>query len=116
MEAGGQHAAGLRAYDECRQLFATELGCAPGPSLQEIYVQLLRGTSQDDEELSMLFDAVIQLHAESQPSASPLVSGQASERPNASPTTASVAKARHVLSLLLLGVDGDQAPVLALGT
>ena len=113
MGASGQHAAGLRAYDECRRLFAMELGCAPGPSLQKIYLQLLRGTSQDNEELSMLFDAVIQLHTASQTSARPMVSGRASEQHGPSHTTASVAKARHVLSLLLLGVD--QAPELALG-
>ena len=34
MEANGQHAGGLQAYDQCRRLFATELGCAPGPALQ----------------------------------------------------------------------------------
>ncbi len=61
LEAGGQHADGLRAYDHCRRLFVAELGCAPGPGLQKLYVQLLRGANENDEDLSQLFDAVISL-------------------------------------------------------
>jgi len=64
LEASNQHADGLRAYDQCRGLFAHELGCAPGPGLQELYVRLLRGANEDDAELTQLFDAVARLHAQ----------------------------------------------------
>jgi len=62
MEACGHHARGLQAYDQCRTMFATELGCAPGPDLQALYVRLLRGANEGVEELSMLLDAVITLY------------------------------------------------------
>jgi len=62
-EASGQHADGVRAYERCRRLYAAELGCAPGAGLQEAYVRLLRGAHEDDGELSLLFDAVVRLHA-----------------------------------------------------
>lgn len=66
MEANGHHADGLQAYDHCRKVFATELGCAPGPGLQELYVRLLRGANENDEGLSRLLDAVVRLHMVSQ--------------------------------------------------
>jgi len=62
MEACGHHARGLQAYDQCRTMFATELGCTPGPDLQALYVRLLRGANEGDEELSRLLDAVVRLH------------------------------------------------------
>lgn len=64
MEASSRHADGLRAYDQCRGLFAHELGCAPGAPLQELYVRLLRGANENDTELTQLFDAVARLHAQ----------------------------------------------------
>lgn len=64
-EASGQHADGVRAYERCRRLYAAELGCSPGAGLQEAYVRLLRGAHEDDGELSLLFDAVVRLHAAS---------------------------------------------------
>ena len=64
-EASGQHADGVRAYERCRRLYAAELGCAPGAGLQEAYLRLLRGAHEDDGELSLLFDAVVRLHAAS---------------------------------------------------
>ena len=71
MEANGQHAGGLQAYDQCRRLFATELGCAPGPALQGVYTRLLRGANEDNEELSHLLDSVVRLHMASQLGSSP---------------------------------------------
>jgi DNA-binding SARP family transcriptional activator len=62
LETHGQHARGVQTYDRCRSLFAAELGCAPGPGLQALYVRLLRGANEDDEELSQLLDAVVRLH------------------------------------------------------
>ncbi len=66
MESSGQHADGLRVYDDCRRLFAAELGCAPGPALQELYERLLRGADEDSEGLGHLLDAVVRLHLASQ--------------------------------------------------
>jgi DNA-binding SARP family transcriptional activator len=60
--SSGQHADGLRAYDRCRRLFASELGCAPGPGLQELYERLLLEANKEDDELRCLFDAVLRLH------------------------------------------------------
>lgn len=111
MEAGGQHADGLRAYDHCRKLFAAELGCAPGPGLQELYVRLLRGANEDDAELSQLFDAVVRLHAESQlgnrPPSTPLMS----ERRDVKDHAAAVAQACRALDLLLHRVGSGRKQV-----
>ena len=63
VEALGFHAEGLRAYNDCRRVFARELGCAPGRVLQESYVRLLRGANEADGELSHLLDAVVSLHS-----------------------------------------------------
>lgn len=63
VEALGFHAEGLRAYNDCRRVFARELGCAPGRVLQETYVRLLRGANEADGELSHLLDAVVSLHS-----------------------------------------------------
>ncbi len=63
VECLGFHAEGLRAYNDCRRVFARELGCAPGRVLQETYVRLLRGANEADHELSHLLDAVVSLHS-----------------------------------------------------
>lgn len=60
--SSGQHADGLRAFDRCRRLFSSELGCAPGPGLQELYERLLLEANKEDDELRCLFDAVLRLH------------------------------------------------------
>jgi SARP family transcriptional regulator, regulator of embCAB operon len=60
--SSGQHADGLRAYDRCRRLLASELGCAPGPGLQDLYEKLLLDPNDEDDELRCLFDAVLRLH------------------------------------------------------
>ena len=109
MEANGQHADGLQAYDQCRRLFAEELGCAPGPGLQKVYVRLLRGANEDNEELSQLLDAVVRLHMASQlgdgPPAPALDSGISDKIAH----TASVDQAFHALNLLLRSVGGLRA-------
>lgn len=59
----GLHAEGLRAYDECRRLFAAELGCAPGPGVREVFERLLESVRQADHDpLAALVDAVVRLH------------------------------------------------------
>jgi SARP family transcriptional regulator, regulator of embCAB operon len=122
LQARGQHADGLRAYDHCRKLFAAELGCAPGPGLQELYVQLLRGANEDDKDLSQLFDAVVRLHAASGPGLRPamptLVNHQApgNERHDTNDHASSVEQARRTLTQLLRSVGSShQRPNLALG-
>ena len=110
MEDSGQHADGLRAYDDCRRLFAAELGCAPGPSLQAVYVRLLRGANEDNEELSQLFDAVVRLHSASQQDIRPQVgatpTGQRA-RSDASDQAGSVEQACRALDLLMRSVVGS---------
>jgi DNA-binding SARP family transcriptional activator len=119
MEARGQHAEGLRAYDHCRRLFAEELGCAPGPGLQQLYVRLLRGANEDDEGLSRLIDAVVRLHATSQLSADSPEPARNSERRDANAPAASapsVVQARQALEHLLSKAGGDrQHRAVALG-
>ncbi|GAA2499384.1 hypothetical protein GCM10009858_42150 [Terrabacter carboxydivorans] len=59
----GLHAEGLRAYDECRRLFADELGCTPGPGVREVFERLLESVRRvDDDPLAALMDAVVRLH------------------------------------------------------
>ena len=62
-ELRGQHADGLRAYESCRSLFATELGCPPGARVREVFPRLL-GADQNhhEDELDELVDAVFRLH------------------------------------------------------
>jgi DNA-binding SARP family transcriptional activator len=71
MEASGHHARGLQTYDQCRRLFSAELGCAPGPGLQSLYVRLLRGANEDNDELSQLLDSVVRLHMAGQVGSGP---------------------------------------------
>jgi len=61
-DVSGHHAEGLRAYAQCRKVFADELGCAPGPRLQEMYARLLGGPAAADPELEGLIEAVVRLH------------------------------------------------------
>lgn len=116
MEAGGQHADGLRAYNKCRALFAAELGCAPGPGLQDLYVRLLRGANEDDDELSQLFDAVARLHAERLlVSRAPVIPG--GPRPEANNHAHSIEQACTELDRLLHSFGGSRhQPAQGLGT
>ena len=73
MDARGQHADGLQAYDQCRKLFAAELGCAPGPELQALYSRMLQGAHESDDELCRLLEAVVRLHMASRMASGPPV-------------------------------------------
>jgi DNA-binding SARP family transcriptional activator/ActR/RegA family two-component response regulator len=44
LEQNGEHAEALRAFDRCRRIMDKELGCAPGPALQEAQARLLKNT------------------------------------------------------------------------
>lgn len=115
MEAGGHHADGLQAYDQCRRLFAAELGCAPGPNLQKLYARLLQGANEDNDELSQLLDAVVRLHMASQLGAGPPVTALGSGISDAIGQSASVDKAFRSLNLLLRSVGGRNQLAGALG-
>ena len=108
-EATGQHADGLQAYDQCRKLFAAELGCAPGPGLQELYVRLLRGANEDNEELSHLLDAVVRLHLASQLGSGPPVTALGSGISDTIGQTSSVEQAFRAVNLLLRSVGGRRS-------
>ena len=112
LEANGQHADGLRAYNQCRRLFAEELGCAPGPGLQKLYVRLLRGANEDNEELSQLLDAVVRLHLASQLGGGPPASALDSGLSEKIGQTSSVDQAFRALNLLLRNVGGGGAQFL----
>lgn len=101
MEASGHHARGLQTYDQCRRLFAAELGCAPGPGLQKLYVRLLRGANEDNDELSHLLDSVVRLHTASQLGSGPAITEQGSGTSDDASHNASVEQAIHALNLLL---------------
>jgi len=113
-EANGRHADGLKAYDQCRRLFAAELGCAPGPGLQELHARLLRGANENDEELSHLLDAVVRVHTASRLRAGSPVTALARRR-QTSGNNASVDQALRALHLLLRRVD-DRSGHLAAGS
>lgn len=115
MEAGGQHADGLRAYNRCRMLLASELGCSPGPGLQEMYLRLLRGANEHSSELGPLFDAVVRLHAVSQLSAPPAVRAPGGRQPDWSEHADLVEQAFRAMDLLLRSVGGDRQPGVAPG-
>jgi len=111
LESSGQHADGLRAYDHCRRLFAAELGCAPGPRLQSLFVRLLRGASEDNLQLSQLLEAVVRLHAARPLNTSASVSAIAGARRDASDQAGSVEQACRVLDLLLSSFGGRRRHV-----
>jgi len=101
MEANEHHADGLRAYEQCRGLFAAELGCSPGPRLQDLYLRLLRGANEDNAELTQLFDAVARLHAQSQLRPLAPLKVPARERREANGHARSIDQACQSLDLLL---------------
>ncbi|MEV4951771.1 response regulator [Paenarthrobacter nitroguajacolicus] len=45
LERNGEVTEALRAFDRCRRVMDHELGCAPGPSLQEAHARLLTSTA-----------------------------------------------------------------------
>ena len=104
MEASGHHARGLQSYDQCRRLFAAELGCAPGPGLQELYVRLLRGANEDNDELSHLLDSVVRLHLAAQVGSGPAILELGSGTSDQTSHNPSVEAAVRALNLLLRSV------------
>ena len=60
-EQAGLPAEGLAAYDRCRRLFDHDLGCTPGPALQEAHLRLLRKRAESNSELSEVLAALLYL-------------------------------------------------------
>ena len=104
MEASGHHARGLQTYDQCRRLFSAELGCAPGPGLQTLYVRLLRGANEDNDELSHLLDSVVRLHMASQVGSGPATTEAGRGISDEVSHTASVEQAIRALNHLVRSV------------
>jgi DNA-binding SARP family transcriptional activator len=97
-EVQGRHADGLRAYEQCRRHLADELGCQPGPRLQEIYTRLLGGPSETAPDLAHLIESVICLYASIAGRAPALLAGLPTADEGGGP---SVEDARRTLDALL---------------
>ncbi|MFT4471570.1 AfsR/SARP family transcriptional regulator [Arthrobacter sulfonylureivorans] len=67
LEQSDRHADGLQAYERCRRIFSDELGCCPGPGLQEVYGRLLHATAESS--LSEVLGALMVLNERLAPSA-----------------------------------------------
>jgi SARP family transcriptional regulator, regulator of embCAB operon len=67
LQSAGRHAEALHSYEQCRQMFIDELGCAPGPALQQLHSELLQGAADSDGGLSDLLSALLCLHAHTAP-------------------------------------------------
>jgi DNA-binding SARP family transcriptional activator len=65
LERNGQPTEGLQAYERCRRILLEELGCAPGPALQQAQARMLQATADADGELSEVFAALMTLHERS---------------------------------------------------
>jgi DNA-binding SARP family transcriptional activator len=104
-EVQGRHADGLRSYEQCRRHLAAELGCQPGPRLQEIYTRLLGGPSESAPDLAQLIESVICLYVT-------ITGGPATPVPG-SPVSAgggpSVEDARRTIDALLRGLSRTDA-------
>jgi DNA-binding SARP family transcriptional activator len=57
-ESGGLVGEGLAAYSRCRSVFDRDLGCTPGPALQEAHLRLLHQQSAGSAELSEVMAAL----------------------------------------------------------
>jgi len=59
LERAGHPVEGLRAYEDCRRVLDTELGCAPGPSLREAQQRLLGATADGAGEFGEVLAALL---------------------------------------------------------
>lgn len=76
LELGGNPLQGLQALDRCRRVMDRELGCSPGPVLQNAQERLLCQTSASDDDFGHVIGALLSIQE--------VVSGHASEaRPRA---------------------------------
>ncbi|MGK3648897.1 AfsR/SARP family transcriptional regulator [Pseudarthrobacter enclensis] len=57
-ESGGLVGEGLAAYSRCRSVFDRDLGCNPGPALQEAHLRLLHQQAAGNAELSEVMAAL----------------------------------------------------------
>ncbi|TDK26877.1 response regulator receiver protein [Arthrobacter crusticola] len=61
LEHAGMAAEGLSAFERCRRVFATHLGCEPGPVLKGAHRRLLHQTAEADPDLSEEVAALLYL-------------------------------------------------------
>jgi SARP family transcriptional regulator, regulator of embCAB operon len=59
LEAQGQPAEGLQAYERCRRLMLAELGCCPGPALRQAQSRMLKATAGNDDDLNEVLSALL---------------------------------------------------------
>jgi SARP family transcriptional regulator, regulator of embCAB operon len=62
LERGGHPVSGLRAYERCRTVLDRDLGCSPGPELQQAQERLLRATSAAGDDFGQVVRALLALH------------------------------------------------------
>lgn len=58
----GRPAEAISAYGRLRTLLTEQLGCAPSRDLRELYEELLRATSEGDDDIGVLLDALMTVH------------------------------------------------------
>lgn len=61
LEMGGNPLQGLQALDHCRRVMDRELGCSPGPVLQQAQERLLRQTSAADDDFGHVIGALLSI-------------------------------------------------------
>ncbi|WP_225873842.1 AfsR/SARP family transcriptional regulator [Zafaria cholistanensis] len=62
LEEAGRPVEGLQAYERCRRAMAAELGCAPGPGLQQAQERMLLATAGSEDEFGQVLGALLDLH------------------------------------------------------
>jgi DNA-binding SARP family transcriptional activator len=97
LERSGRCAEGLRAYERCRQVLDSELGCEPSPVLRSAHARLLQATAAGRGDLSHAVSALLVLHDQLARSAE----ARADADPMEARIGASVQEARDVLSSFL---------------
>ena len=98
-EQAGDHSEGLHQYERCREVMDRELGCAPGPALQDAHERLLLATVGIHGDLTDVLSALLLLHQRLTNTATPITRSE--PRPTPGEDNASVRQAGHVLSSFL---------------
>lgn len=61
-EASRNPVEGLRAYERCRTILGSELGCTPGVVLRNAQHRLLSATSEMDDDFARVVHALLAIH------------------------------------------------------
>lgn len=103
----GRPAEAVHAYSRLRRLLADQLGCAPSPEIRDLYDDLLRATSERDDDLGPLLDALLTVHRASGGREEPTATTRRDQGQAAGPVA--VEAARRAL-LGFLGAAGNGKP------